>query len=107
MGSRNCAHVASGAARVKAGVPGSAATCPSTKLKIVVSLPDLTAKQAAHGPAQVPSTASAAQAFRHAAALGNPVIAGTLHPEPEILAVTVPEPVGIANRGQAFSAGLQ
>ena len=56
-------------------MPGSAATCPSTKLKIVVSLPDVIAKQTDHGPAQVPRTASAAQAFRHSAALGNPVIA--------------------------------
>src|ERR1700674_5129097 len=67
---------------MNAGVPGSAATRPSTKLKIVVSLPDETAKQAAHGPAHVPRTASAAHASRQTAALGNPVIVGRSLPEP-------------------------
>src|SRR5437879_13632902 len=67
---------------MNAGMPGSAATRPSTKLKIVVLLPDLTAKQMAHGPAQVPRTASAAHASRQAAALGNPVSVGRSLPEP-------------------------
>jgi hypothetical protein len=58
---------------MNAGVPESAAIRPSTKLKIAVSLPDLTAKQTAHGPAQVLRTASAAQAARQTAVLGNPV----------------------------------
>ena len=69
----NRLQVASGG-RQDEGVLGSAATCPSTKLKIVASLPDLIAKHRAHGPAQVASTASAAQAARQAKALGKPVI---------------------------------
>jgi hypothetical protein len=60
---------------MKAGMPGSAATCPSMRLKMVVSLPDVTAKQTDHGPAQVPRTASEAQPARQSVALGNPVIA--------------------------------
>jgi hypothetical protein len=45
------------------------------KLKTTVLFPDLIAKQTPHGPAQVLSTASAAQAFRQEEPSGNPVIA--------------------------------
>src|ERR1051326_5138638 len=66
---------------MKAGVPGAPAICPSMKLKIVVSFPDLIAKQTPHGPAQVPRTASAAEAFRQEEPSGNVGIADSSLPE--------------------------
>jgi len=51
--------------------------------EIVASLPDVIAKHTAHGPAQVASTASAAQAARQAEALGKPVIVARSLPVPQ------------------------
>jgi len=66
---------------MKAGGLASTAICPSTKLKTIVSFPDLIAKQTAQGAAQVSRTASAAQAFRQEDPSGNEVIAVRSLPE--------------------------
>lgn len=57
---------------------------------------EVTAKQVAHGPAHMPRTASAARAFRPAAALGTGSLASDHSQNPRITVVTIREPRGIA-----------